>query len=350
MSDVIVLAQGVQGPILAGLFFNLMLLGISITQTYFFFGANTKDKTWVKNLIIFLFIMDVMNSVFDMIYIYEVLINHNGDLLAMSKTTWSFSTDPMCTGIIGGVVQGFFGWRVKVLTGSTFAAVLIWFFATVQCLAGIGTGIAVIIVPEFLKFQTFTPITVVWLAGSAVCDVMITLLLVFYLRKHKTGYTYTDAIVDRIIRLTVQTGMITSVVAIIDMTLYLTSPKAYHMAFNFTLAKLYTNSLLSSLNARKGWAYSTGSQPSREMPSNSAGVSSGRRPGEVIKLGQLGSQHTRPQVFVAVESHQVVDDSHAYDKKVDFSDESLSGARSTKTRHEQEVDFDQSFVPEVHAS
>ncbi|VDC07062.1 unnamed protein product [Peniophora sp. CBMAI 1063] len=331
MSSVaVVTAQAIQGPVLAGLFLNLTLLGISITQTYFFFNANTKDKPWVKKFIIFLFFMDVVNSVFDMIYVYDALVNHNGDVVAMSSATWSFATDPMCTGIIGGVVQVFFGWRVKVLTGSNIAAAIIWFFGVVQCLAGIGTGIAVIIVPEFLHFQSFTPITCVWLAGSAVCDVSITLMLVFYLRKHKTGYQYTDDIVDRIIRLTVQTGMITSIVAIIDMVLYLTSPKAYHLTFNFMLAKLYTNSLLSSLNARKGWAYSTGSQPSREMPSRSGGVSSGRRPGEVINLSQLGNAHTRPQVFVAVESHQVVDDPHAYDKK--------------------EVDFNQSFVPEVHAS
>ena len=75
----------------------------------------------------------------------------------------------MSQGIIGGVVQLFFGWRVKVLTGSNIAAAIIWFAGTVQCcksrfedsvitlltkstiVAGIGTGIAVIIVPEFLS-------------------------------------------------------------------------------------------------------------------------------------------------------------------------------------------------------
>ena len=75
----------------------------------------------------------------------------------------------MSQGIIGGVVQLFFGWRVKVLTGGNIAAAIIWFAGTVQCckshledyvvslltksntVAGIGTGIAVIIVPEFLS-------------------------------------------------------------------------------------------------------------------------------------------------------------------------------------------------------
>lgn len=38
-----------------------------------------------------------------------------------------------------------------------------------------------------------------------------------------------------------------------------------HLAFNFPLSKLYTNSLLSSLNARGGWAYSSSSQPERSV-------------------------------------------------------------------------------------
>jgi hypothetical protein len=69
---------------------------------------------------------------------------------------------------------------------------------------------------------------------------------------------------------TVQTGAITAVFAIIDLVTFLISvrppvlsyPSIYgtnisfwqnsglHLAFNFPLAKLYTNSLLSTLNAR----------------------------------------------------------------------------------------------------
>lgn len=38
----------------------------------------------------------------------------------------------------------------------------------------------------YTEFQEFIPITVVWLAGSAVADVSITVMLVFYLVRHKT--------------------------------------------------------------------------------------------------------------------------------------------------------------------
>ncbi|EEB95343.1 hypothetical protein MPER_05698, partial [Moniliophthora perniciosa FA553] len=107
----------------------------------------------------------------------------------------------------------------------------------------------------------------VWLVGQCVADVAITLILVEYLwvvvffflfslanpicrRKHKTGFHSSDQLVDRIIRMTVQTGLTTSLCAVADLILYLVNPTGLHLIFNFPLAKLYTVSLMSSLNSR----------------------------------------------------------------------------------------------------
>jgi hypothetical protein len=44
-----------------------------------------------------------------------------------------------------------------------------------------------------------------------------------------------------------------------------------HLIFNFPLCKLYTNSLMSSLNSRKGWGFSAASESS-ERPGISIDV------------------------------------------------------------------------------
>ncbi|KAL4248567.1 hypothetical protein AB1N83_014126 [Pleurotus pulmonarius] len=50
---------------------------------------------------------------------------------------------------------------------------------------------------------------------------------------------------------TLQTGLLTSIFASLDAILFLAIPDtAYNFALDFPLSKLYTNSLLSSLNAR----------------------------------------------------------------------------------------------------
>lgn len=46
---------------------------------------------------------------------------------------------------------------------------------------GIGTAIGIHIVPEFVEFQKFKVVVIVWLIGAAVCDAAITLSLTWYL-------------------------------------------------------------------------------------------------------------------------------------------------------------------------
>ncbi|KAF7335217.1 hypothetical protein MSAN_02355000 [Mycena sanguinolenta] len=68
----------------------------------------------------------------------------------------------------------------------------------------------------------------------------------------KTGFAATDSVIDKIIRTTIQTGLVTSIFAILDVIFFMVFP---HLAINFIwdlpLSKLYSNALLSTLNARE---------------------------------------------------------------------------------------------------
>ena len=49
---------------------------------------------------------------------------------------------------------------------------------------GLGTSIAVGMIPEFVHFQKFEVIVIIWLAFSAVADCAITVALVWHLVSH----------------------------------------------------------------------------------------------------------------------------------------------------------------------
>ncbi|THG96858.1 hypothetical protein EW026_g5048 [Hermanssonia centrifuga] len=195
------------------------------------------------------------------------------------------------TAIIALLVQMFFAWRIKVLTGNWFVVVIVSFCSIAQWCkllstslykiaanpqstgGGLGTAIAVGMIPEFQHFQKFEIIVIVWLAFSAVADTAITVALSWHLRRHKTGFAVTDNIVDKIVRMTIQTGMITALCAIIDLIAFLATPSGIHLIFNLPLSKLYTNSLMSSLNTRAGWRYGSGIGKDRtDVGSGSRGV------------------------------------------------------------------------------
>ncbi|RPD62724.1 hypothetical protein L227DRAFT_609293 [Lentinus tigrinus ALCF2SS1-6] len=300
-------AMEIYGPIFIGVVFNIALYGIMVTQTYLYFQMYKRDRTWMKLLVFLLFICDTVNCAFDVAFVYIPLVNNFGNNEAISRASWVFATDPFMTGFIAALVQFFFAWRVKVLTANMFAVCVICFCSFAQLCGGLGTSIAVGMIPEFVQFRKFQVIVIIWLAFSAVADTLITAALVWHLRRNKTGMALTDGIINKIIRMTVQTGLITALCAIIDLILFIVSPTGLHLIFNLPLSKLYTNSLMSSLNSRSGWQYSDSSQ----VMSQNANRSETQRLPRVRNVNMLKSgDHGRrgPQeIYIDVESHEMVD-------------------------------------------
>ncbi|KAG6823253.1 hypothetical protein H0H92_010855, partial [Tricholoma furcatifolium] len=171
------------------------------------------------------------------------------DVSYLSTATWVFATDPALTGMIGGLVQAFFAWRIKILTKNTFIALVVLLCAVLSFFMGLATAIAVVKVPEFAQFKKFSVVVIIWMVASAVGDLIITYSLVSYLSRHRSSFAKTDTRINRISRC-----LITSAWALCDMFLFLLEPTQLpHLLFNFPLSKLYTNSLMSSLNARSFW-------------------------------------------------------------------------------------------------
>ncbi|TFK48617.1 hypothetical protein OE88DRAFT_1737406 [Heliocybe sulcata] len=293
------------GPALIGLFFNILLYGIMITQTFLYFHSFPHDRTWMKVYVAVLFLADTVNSIFDCIWMYQFVILHFGDAEFIARANWIFATDPALTGIIASLVQLFFAWRIKVLTNNNWLVAIVIVAAFAGVCGGIGTAIAIKFVPKFVEFQRFEPVVVVWLIANAVGDILITAVLTWHLRRHRTGFPATDDIVNKIIRLTVQTGMLTCVVALFDAGFFAADSSGIHLGFNFPLSKLYTNSMMSTLNSRTGWRMNRTTEPGHE----DAEAIASHRDTRIRKHNKVlnFSQGRNPEVFVHVESHQMVD-------------------------------------------
>ncbi|CAA7263412.1 unnamed protein product [Cyclocybe aegerita] len=237
-------AEIAHGPMFIGFIFNVLLYGIMITQVYLYFTTFKKDQTWMKIFVFVLFIADTVNTVFDSIYLYRSLIVHFGGDSHLATANWLFATDPAITGLIASLVQFFFAWRVLILTRSTPLATAVILGSLAGGAGAVAAAIEVGRTPQFVEFRRFKMSLSrrFWFG-------------IYLRRRHKTGFQASDLMVDRIIRITVQTGFITSLVATLDLIFFLTDPTGTHLIFNFPLCKLYSNSLMSSLNSRAGWKF-----------------------------------------------------------------------------------------------
>ncbi|KAH7926935.1 hypothetical protein BV22DRAFT_1194027 [Leucogyrophana mollusca] len=308
------------GPILMGSMMNVLLLGIMIMQCYVYFERYKSDKLWVRCVVWLLLVLDCLSSSFAMAMTYNYLVTNFANVEAIAYTNLGITPYPVLTGITAFVVQCFFAWRIRVLTGNTLLASVIALLSCVQLLASIGTMIGGIIVKEFAQLDRVKQVSLLWLLGSVVTDAIITVALVWFLRNSRTGFAPTDNLTGRIIRLTVQTGLLTTTCALGVAIAYLVSTNTtLHLAFGLPLSKLYTNSLMSSLNARKAWdpaGYVSGSAHTPSQFGHAHQPSYGQASGLV---GISGRHHSEE---IAYDNQQI---------ELAKKDPSVAGTASSKT-------------------
>ncbi|KAH9934259.1 uncharacterized protein B0H18DRAFT_549193 [Fomitopsis serialis] len=303
MSSAEMLAQAAEGPALIGIFLNAMLYGAMITQTFFYFSTYKTDPTWIRIYVTVLFVADSLNAAFNLAWIYGVLINNFGNEEALGVGNWLFQTEEAMTGIISMQVQLFYAWRLYKLTGSKLIVAAVVMTSLLGGLSGIGTAVGVGMVREFAKLQKLKIIVSLWLIGSAVCDVIITIALTWHLRSHRTGFSRTDTLITKITQLIVSNGLLTAIFAVADIVAFLATNKSYHLIFNFPLSKLYGNSAMSSLNARSILMNSSSKSSPSYQGDTPARVAIGGTGGVVGSVATKGIG----QIMVNVETHEMAD-------------------------------------------
>jgi len=115
-------------------------------------------------------------------------------------------------------------------------------YFTVQCL----------IFQQFSKLPSLIWVTTLGLGSAAVADLLIAGSMVFLLKRARTGIPRTDSIITTLIIYAINTGLTTSIVAVICVVCFAFMPINFiWLSFFWILGKLYANSLLANLNARE---------------------------------------------------------------------------------------------------
>ncbi|KAM5537024.1 hypothetical protein V8D89_009353 [Ganoderma adspersum] len=323
------------GPLLLGIMLNILLYGVMITQTYLYFSMYRDDRLWLKIFVLVLFFCDTVNTALDIAAIYVPLINRFGDFEALTMSTWMFASDSVTTvrsplhgptyilppspkptfiqAVVAALVQFFFAWRLKVLITNNWIVAIVLVCAVIQLLGGIGCTITLVLDPSFADVRRYRFIGIIWNVSAALADVIIAAALVWHLWKHKTGVSATDNMINKIIRLTVQTGFVTALFAVMTLILYFVLTSGYDLLFHMPLAKLYTNSLMSTLNSRRMWMSDFCESDSMSFGAATGSMQRSRSRANVnvdvnVVRSERGGRTRGPErIVIGVESHQMTD-------------------------------------------
>jgi len=185
--------------------------------------------------------------------VYLQLAANFGSRLALATIpdTYFFAV-PILVAIVAAVVQIFYAYRVKLLTNRYIVPGVIVFLSLLQLAGGITLGVIVketVLFCELMHKKEFIAAGV-WNGASALCDVIIAVYMTYLLSRQKSIWKQTQRTIHKLIRLILETGMLTAAIAITNFCLFLIPSTAYYQTTSLVLGKMYSNSMMVVLNSR----------------------------------------------------------------------------------------------------
>jgi len=259
------ISYGVDAPLLLGVvemgvFFSLVLFGVVAFQGYVYFCSCHSDKAGLKLLVGCVLFFELCHSVSfcHAIYYFTVVLAGVPEL-DKAANSYSLSLTPVFETLITVLVQAFFAYRIRLLSGRLHISLVCWSLCLLRLISGMALAAEAFLdvprEPDYFQLQdNYGWIITAALTVGVVQDLIICVSLCFYIRQLYTPYNLpkSEKLIHRLIVWTIQTGLITSIISVAVVVSFQTMKHNFVWIALYTfLAKLYSNSLLVSLNARQ---------------------------------------------------------------------------------------------------
>ncbi|EKM52232.1 uncharacterized protein PHACADRAFT_198296 [Phanerochaete carnosa HHB-10118-sp] len=303
----------IAAPLLIGSLFNWGFYGVLSMQVYMYHLAFPNDRWTAKALVYGIYLLDTAQTILVTLDVVDMYAKNFGDVSGLDGMHNEWLAVPVFSSIGECcTVQLYYAYRIRYLaeTYNRLLMAVISALALLQSIAGIATGIQAAIIGTFMGLEARAhSVTIIWLGGSAACDVVIAVTMAYLLTHKDTHYPETRAIITRVVHLIVKTGVLTALSAILVLVLYVALPsRAYYACIGAILAKLYSNSLLVLFNTRmhirggrNGPSHVHTGPPVRasiRSASHAAAAVSLGAPGGATTMSSFGGVHVHEQVWV----------------------------------------------------
>ncbi|VDC06020.1 unnamed protein product [Peniophora sp. CBMAI 1063] len=305
------------GALEIGVFMAFFLSGITAVQTFIYYQSDFRsDSHWIKVLIVFVLVVEIVHDGLVAGFIYNATINGFGDFASLELAPWALSSSIAVGSLAQAPVQLFFAWRVYVMRRKH-----IWITAVsaTASLLRVACSIAIAVLSQnrsiIVSIERYKWLVITTLASGAFVDVLNTTMLVYVLYRARGEISRSRKMVERLMLWSVETGLLTTMVSILGLILLFALPDTpAFLSVGMVFAKLYSNTLLASLNGRVSLR-STGTQAHVSVLTIAGDHSRGL---SVLRDG--GSVH-RPSLHVELSRQKVIARDSEYDGTDNFPHE-----------------------------
>ncbi|KAJ7764913.1 hypothetical protein B0H16DRAFT_1526191 [Mycena metata] len=271
-----------------GVLVSLVLFGVMSTQTYIYYGRFPTDTRNMKLMVALVWVLEFAQAICISIALYKWTITSFGVPLIVPPKTFDISI--FFSGVISACVQGFFSFRIYTLSRTLVIPIISWFLSFLRLVVGTAVFITAYRMTALPIFEAQFG----WLITTAASvgvgnDLLITVTLVLVLQKQRGEVqARTVPLVDRLIIWTMETGLMTTVASLATLICFLTMKGNLVWGGVFVVvSRLYSNSVLASLNSRQTLRTMNTGYPSVTLSSQMRSNSSNTQP---IKMRPLGKE------------------------------------------------------------
>ncbi|TBU32163.1 hypothetical protein BD311DRAFT_817208 [Dichomitus squalens] len=226
---------------------------ISVVVLYYF-TRYPNDPAYLKLLVAAVTTSDTIHQALITHSVYWYLVTEYGNPKALTMLVKTILVEVVVQGFTGFLVQGFFTMRVwKLSKGKLYLVIPV----AVMVLTELGMTLAYGII-SLSRLETFADLAQIKSVSAcmnvfaAVPDVTIAAILCTILHRSRTRFSKSNTLINRLIAFSINTGLLTSVCACISLITFFALPNTFvYICFFFLIGRLYSNSLMATLNARK---------------------------------------------------------------------------------------------------
>ncbi|KAF8148043.1 hypothetical protein B0H34DRAFT_778645 [Crassisporium funariophilum] len=245
----------VAGPLVVGYLTHWGLFGVLSMQVYMYYLAFADDSRRHKAVVYGVYLLEIIQTIIMTRSAFHAFGEDFGNLEALDEIGLQWLGVPLISAMVGFLAEGVYAYRLKVLSDSNFVTGLVLTLATIQLGGGIGLAFQIKDTPYFSQVPRMRIFIAggIWNGGTFLCNVTIAIFMTYYLvrGKNRSEIKQTQVFLAKIIRLTIETGIITAALALINFTIaLLPGHPTYWVAISAVLGTVYSISMMAVFNSR----------------------------------------------------------------------------------------------------
>ncbi|KAL0572162.1 hypothetical protein V5O48_009809 [Marasmius crinis-equi] len=234
------------GMMFIGTVIGTALWGITCVQTWFYFDNYPNDGWLLKSWVIATFISDTAHEILVCQIVYMYFVSNFGDYDATHRVLTGVYVEVLINGLTGLLVQIFLSYRIWTCTQG---ALIAGGFATAAAYMAMGIASNL---DNYDQLKGLRGLSMSINVLAVITDLTISAAICTYLNVSRTGYAWSNHVINRLILFSINTGLVTSFCACMSLITILVWPDTLiYFAFYFIIGRFYSNSLMATLNARK---------------------------------------------------------------------------------------------------